>query len=144
MNPELPALLESYFTRRLMNQRKVSTHTLASYRDTFRLLLKFAAERGHKRPADLLLADLAAPTIMEFLDNLEAQRHCAISSRNQRLAAIRSFFHYVAVEAPQQAGLIQRVLAIPGKRTVRRLIGFLAREEITRRRGGSQWLARTP
>ena len=145
MNPELPVLLEGYFTRRLMNQRKVSTHTLASYRDTFRLLLKFAAGRVRKRPADLLLADLAAPTIMEFLDSLEAQRRCAISSRNQRLAAIRSFFHYVAVEAPQQAGLIQRVLAIPGKRTVRRLIGFLEREEITALLSGVDrrgWLGR--
>jgi len=130
MNPELPMLLESFFMRRLINQRKVSTHTIASYRDTFRLLLKFAAGRSRKRPADLQLADLAAPTVMEFLDSLEAQRHCAISSRNQRLAAIRSFFHYAAVEAPQQAGLIQRVLAIPSKRTVRRLIGFLEREEI--------------
>jgi hypothetical protein len=67
----------------MINQRKVSTHTLASYRDTFRLLLKFAAVRGSKRPACLQLADLAAPTVMEFLDSLETQRHCAISNRNQ-------------------------------------------------------------
>lgn len=130
MNPELPELLQSYFTQRLMAQRKVSSHTLVSYRDTFRLLLKFAAERSNKRPAGLQLVDLAAPTIMVFLDRLEAERHCAISSRNQRLAAIRSFFQYLVVEAPQHAALIQRVLAIPGKRTVRRLIGFLEREEI--------------
>src|SRR2546423_6733426 len=109
-------LLEAFFVQRLMAQRKVSQHTLASYRDTFRLLLKFAEEHLHRRASELTLQDLAAPFIAKFLDHLEAARKNAARSRNQRLAAIRSFFRYTAVEAPQSSLLIQRVLAIPSKR----------------------------
>jgi len=90
--PTLPALLESYFTQRLMAQRQASPHTIASYRDTFRLLLNFAHEQCGKSPSSLNLTDLDAPLISAFLDTLEQQRGSAISSRNVRLTAIRSFF----------------------------------------------------
>ena len=127
---ELAPLLEAFFVQRLMGQRKVSAHTLASYRDTFRLLLKFAEAELHRRASELALTDLAAPFVAKFLDHLESTRSNVARSRNQRLAAIRSFFRFAAVEAPQHSALIQRVLATPSKRTTRPLIDFLDRTEI--------------
>ncbi len=130
MNSNLAPLLEGFFTKRLIDQRRVSPHTVASYRDTFRLLLKFGAAKLRRSPAHLSLADVDAPLIAEFLNELEKGRGCGVRSRNQRLAAIRSFFHYATIEAPEHAGLTQRVLAIPGKRVVRRTIDYLERKEI--------------
>ena len=130
MNPDLATLLEGFFTKRLINQRRASPHTIASYRDTFRLLLKFAAANLRRSPAHLALADITVPLLAEFLDELEKKRGCSVRSRNQRLAAIRSFFHYAVIEAPQHAGLAQRVLAIPSKRMVRRAIDYLERVEL--------------
>lgn len=127
---ELAPLLEAFFVQRLMGQRKVSAHTLASYRDTFRLLLKFAEAELHRRASELALTDLTAPFVARFLDHLESARSNVARSRNQRLAAIRSFFRFAAVEAPQHSALIQRVLATPSKRTTRPLIDFLDRSEI--------------
>ena len=86
----LPALVERFFTQRLIQQRCVSPHTVASYRDTFRLLLKFAHSRLRKRPSDLELVDLDAPFIVAFLDDLEAQRAVGANTRNLRLTAISS------------------------------------------------------
>src|SRR6202048_519680 len=106
----LPALLQSFFTTRLMTQRKVSPHTIASYRDTFRLLLEFAQKQLHKAPSKLALTDLDPPLIGSFLDQLEKHRGNTARSRNLRLTAIRSFFHYAAFEEPAQSALIQRVL----------------------------------
>lgn len=123
-------LLERYFTQRLMAQRKVSPHTIASYRDTFRLLLEFAQKRLHKCPSSLELSDLEVPLIGAFLDDLETSRGVSARSRNLRLTAIRSFFRYAAYQEPAQSGQIQQVLAIPNKRHDRRLVGFLTRPEI--------------
>ncbi|HEY1253427.1 MAG: tyrosine-type recombinase/integrase [Opitutaceae bacterium] len=127
---QLPPLLESFFTQRLMAQRKASPHTIAAYRDTFSLLLKFAQRHLGREPSKLMLEDLDAVLIASFLEDLESGRHCCPRSRNVRLAAIRSFFRYAAVEAPQHAGLIQRILSIPRKRHVQRVIDFLTRDEI--------------
>src|ERR1700745_3911209 len=127
---DFPALLESFFTKRLIAERRASPHTIASYRDTFRLLLQFAEQRLAKAPSRLTLEDLQAPFLGVFLDNLESTRANGARSRNIRLTAIRSFFRYIALEAPQYAGLIQRVLAIPNKRHSRPLVGFLTRPEI--------------
>jgi integrase/recombinase XerD len=126
----LAALLQSFFTIRLITQRKVSPHTIASYRDTFRLLLQFAQQRLHKAPSQLALSDVNASLVGEFLVDLEKQRHNGSRSRNLRLTAIRSFFRYAALEAPADSGLIQRVLAIPNQRQTRKLVGFLTRPEI--------------
>src|SRR5215468_5562417 len=126
----LPALLQSFFTTRLMTQRKVSPHTIASYRDTFRLLLQFAQKRLHKAPSQLALDDLDASLVGTFLEDLEKRRHNGPRSRNLRLTAIRSFFRYASLEAPAHSGLIQRVLAIPNQRQRRTLVGFLTRPEI--------------
>ena len=126
----LPALLQSFFTTRLMTQRKVSPHTIASYRDTFRLLLQFAQKRLRKAPSQLGLDDLDASLVGAFLEDLENRRHNGARSRNLRLTAIRSFFRYASLEAPAQSGIIQRVLAIPNQRQRRALVGFLTRPEI--------------
>jgi site-specific recombinase XerD len=122
-------LLERFFIERLMRQRQVSPHTVSSYRDTFRLLLHFADRRLHKPPSDLALEDIDAPLITAFLDDLEANRKIKARSRNLRLTAIRSFFHYAAYEEPAHASQIQRVLAIPSKRCLKGLVNFLDRSE---------------
>jgi len=123
-------LLESFFTQRLMSQRQASAHTIAAYRDTFRLLLLFAHKQLHKTPSSLTLADIDAPLIGAFLDDLEKRRRNGARSRNLRLTAVRSFFRYVAYQEPAHSALIQRVLAIPSKRQNRPLVGFLTRPEI--------------
>lgn len=128
--PDFPALLESFFTQRLIAQRRASHHTVAAYRDTFRLLVQFARGRLGKLPSELSLRDLDAPFLGKFLDQLETQRGNGPRSRNLRLTAIRSFFRYAALECPQYANLIQRVLFIPNKRSARPLVDFLTRPEI--------------
>lgn len=125
-----PTLLEAFFTRRLIAQRRASPHTVAAYRDTFRLLFRFAEKQLAKVPSRLTLEDLNAPFLGAFLDHLESTRANGARSRNLRLTAIRSFFRYAALETPQHSGLIQRVLAIPNKRQARPLVGFLTRPEI--------------
>lgn len=126
----LPTLLENFFTQRLMSQRQASPHTISSYRDTFRLLLTFAQGRLHKPPSRLDLTEIDAPLIAAFLDDLENSRGITARSRNLRLTAIRSFFHYAAYEEPSRAFQIQRVLAIPSKRHTRALVHFLNRPEV--------------
>jgi site-specific recombinase XerD len=123
-------LLEGFFTKRLIAQRRASPHTIASYRDTFRLILAFAEQRLGRVPSNLSLEDFSAPFVASFLDELEKKRTNGTRSRNLRLAAIRSFFRYAALEAPEHSALIQRVLFIPRKRHTRPLIDFLVRAEI--------------
>ena len=126
----LAPLLENFFTQRLMSQRQASPHTVGSYRDTFRLLLHFAQQRLHKPPTQIAFEEMDAPLIAAFLDDLEKSRGISARSRNLRLTAIRSFFHYAAYEEPSRISQIQRVLAIPGKRHTRALVHFLDRPEI--------------
>src|SRR6266853_5722408 len=123
-------LLERFFTQRLMQQRQASPHTISSYRDTFRQFLKFVQQRLHKPPSRLNLEEIDAPLIVAFLDELEQHQGVSVRTRNLRLAAIHSFFHYVAFEAPTHSAQIQRVLAIPSKRFTRKLIRFLTRPEV--------------
>ena len=132
MNPTttLAVLLERFFIQRLISQRQASPHTISSYRDTFRLLLQFAQRRLHKPPSRLAFAEIDAPLIAAFLDDLEKSRRIAPRSRNLRLTAIRSFFRYAAYEEPSHSSQIQRVLAIPSKRHTRGLVHFLDRPEI--------------
>src|SRR5262249_54834521 len=128
--PTFPTLLEGFFTRRLMQQRQASAHTIASYRDTFRLLLQFAQKRLRRAPSTLALEDIDAPLVVDFLDELEKVRHVTARTRNLRLTAIHLFFRYVAFEAPAHAAQTQRVLAIPTKRFTRALVSFLSRQEV--------------
>lgn len=125
-----PALLQRFFTERLMQQRRASPHTIGSYRDTFRLLLRFAQGRLGKSPTQLAFEQIDAPLITDFLDDLENKRAITARSRNLRLTAIRSFFRYTAFEAPAHAEQIQRILAIPSQRFTRAQVGFLTRTEI--------------
>jgi len=127
---KLGSLVEAFFCKRLIAQRRVSPHTIASYRDTFRLLLAFAQKRTSRPPSQLALKEISLPLVSDFLDHLEATRTNKARTRNLRLAAIRSFFRFAALEAPDHGGLIQRLLAIPNKRCQRPLIGFLTRPEI--------------
>jgi site-specific recombinase XerD len=123
-------LLEAFFTERLLRQRRASPHTVAAYRDTFRLLLRYAQGRLGKAPSALPFSALDAPLIGAFLDHLETQRRNGPRTRNARLAAIHSFFQYAALRALDHGGMIQRVLAIPQKRFDRNLVRFLTRPEI--------------
>jgi site-specific recombinase XerD len=128
--PNLPAILQRFFTDRLVLQLRASPHTVAGYRDTFRLLLRFAETRQGSAPSDLNLEALDASFLCRFLDYLEDERGNSARSRNTRLAALRSFFHYVAFVEPSHALQCQRVLAIPTKRYERRLVEFLSPEEV--------------
>ena len=127
---DFPFLLQSFFSDRLMRQRQASPHTIASYRDTFRMFLVFAGQRLKKAPSMLRLDDLDTPFIGAFLDHLEKERGNSARSRNVRLAAIHSFFRYVALHDPVHSALAQRVLAMPIKRYHRKQIQFLTRPEI--------------
>lgn len=126
----LSAYLQQFFVDRLGQQMKASPNTIASYRDTFRLLLKFASERRKLEPTVLQVNDIDADLVASFLANLETARGNGARSRNTRLAAIRSFFKYVAVNEPQLLHHCQRVLAMPSKRHVKRAIDYLDRDEI--------------
>lgn len=127
---DLPALIEHWFTERLIRHRGVSANTVASYRDTFRLLFAFAQAHLGRSPSKLSLKDLDAPFICAFLDDLEASRSATPRTRNLRLTAIRSFFKYASFEEPAHSAHIQRVLAIPAKRSDKRQLNFLTRAEI--------------
>ena len=129
MTPLAP-ILEAFFTDRLMTQQGVSPHTIASYRDTFKLLLGFLHARTGKLPAQLDLTDVDAVMIGDFLQHLETDRGNTVASRNTRLAAIHSLFRYASLRAPQHANLTSRVLAIQTKRTVKTIVNFLSRTEL--------------
>jgi integrase/recombinase XerD len=128
--PTFPAILQSFFCTHLISHRQASPQTIASYRDSFRLLIDFAAARTHRAPSALRLADLDAPLILSFLEHLERDRHNSARTRNVRLAAVRSFLHYASHEDPTMLAVIQRALAIPTKLFDRPLLGFLTREEL--------------
>ncbi len=121
--------LQAFFTDRLMQQRQASPHTVSAYRDTFRLLLDFTQRILGKAPSKLDLQDIDAALIGKFLNDLEEHRGNSIRTRNARLAAVHSFFRYVALREPGHSELIQRVLAIPRKRFDRAIVTFLSRSE---------------
>lgn len=123
-------MLQDFFLKRLMNQMNASSHTIDSYRDTFRLLLEYVSIRTNKPPSSLTIEDLEARAILDFLDYIEINRSNAPSSRNVRLAAIHSFFRSCAYLSPDSLGLIEKILAIPMKRTTCPETDFLSLEEM--------------
>lgn len=127
--PTFASLLQRFFTDRLLGQLGASSHTVANYRDTFRLLLRFAMERLERAPSDLRLEQLDAAFLGTFLEHLERDRRNAIRTRNTRLSALHAFFRYVALSEPAFALHCQRVLAIPAKRYDRGPVEFLTEEE---------------
>jgi site-specific recombinase XerD len=126
----LPALVQQFFTDRLATQMEASPNTIAAYRDTFRLLLRFAGEQTTKAPTKLQISDLDSVLVGDFLVHVEDQRRNSARSRNARLAAIRSFFRYVAMNEPAYLLHCQKILTMPGKRYVRRTVEFLDRAEM--------------
>jgi integrase/recombinase XerD len=126
----LSAYLQRFFAERLSAQMKASPNTIASYRDTFRLLLRYAVNERNKDPTAFQVGDIDADLVARFLTDLEKTRGNGARSRNTRLAAIRSFFKYVAVNEPQLLHHCQRVLAMPAKRHEKRAIDYLDRDEI--------------
>ena len=125
-----PALIQRFFTDRLCTQMEASRHTVAAYRDTFRLLIRYAAERRGRPPTKLAIEDIDADLVADFLTHVETARGNAARTRNARLAAIRSFFRYVALTEPSWLLHCQRILSMPSKRTVKRSVTFLDAEEI--------------
>lgn len=126
----LAPTLQAFFTERLIAQRHASGHTVAAYRDTFRLLLGFAENHSGTAPSKLQIADLDAELIGAFLDHLETDRSNSARTRNARLAAIHSFFRYAALRHPEDAAIIERVLAVPPKRFERNTVSFLTDIEV--------------
>jgi site-specific recombinase XerD len=126
----LAPTLQAFFTERLLTQRQVSPHTITAYRDSLRLLLRFAQQRTSKPPARLDLADLDAPLIAAFLQHLDHERQNSAATRNARLAAIHSLFRYAALRHPEHAASIARVLEIPATRHRKTTIAYLDRNEI--------------
>lgn len=126
---DLPPLLQGFFTDRLARQKNASTHTIAAYRDTMRMLLRFAADKTSKQVSELGVADLDATMIGAFLRYLEHDRNNGDATRNARLAAIHSLFRYAAPRAPEHANVISQVLAIPPRRRQRAIVEYLTEEE---------------
>lgn len=136
MNPllavpaEFATLLQRFFAERLLQQQNASPRTVEAYRDSFRLLLSYAQRERGKPPAKLALCDFDATLVLEFLAHLETERHNTVRSRNARLAAVRAFAHYVALQCPPALQLAQQILAIPMKRFEKPMLGFLSRDEM--------------
>lgn len=129
INP-LPRLVENFFTHHLITERQLSPCTVASYRDTCRLLLNYLEAQNHRRASAQRLEDWDAPNILNFLEYLEKERSCCARSRNLRLAAIHCFMKYVAQRQPEFLALTSRVLAIPTKRHAQPLLGYLTVEQV--------------
>ncbi len=122
--------LQSFFTEHLTRNKRVSPQTIASVRDSFRILLEFLRTQTGIEPAKLQVTDLNAAAILTFLDHLEQKRGNSVRSRNVRLSAIRTFFRYLALYDPDRLGQVTQVMAIPVKRQEKKLVGALTREEM--------------
>jgi site-specific recombinase XerD len=125
-----PTLVQEFFHRRLLTERGVSAHTIASYRDTFELLLRYVERRTGRTPSALTLDDLDAPLVLDFLDHLEQERGNSARTRNLRLTAIRSFMRYASLRDPAVLPVAERVLALSPKRFDRPALDFLSRDEV--------------
>ena len=126
----LPELIQSFFSQRLQIQRQLSPATIASYRDTVRLLLHYVQAQTKRPLCQQVLQDWDAPQILKFLDQLEKQRGNTVRTRNLRLTAIHTFMNFVAQQAPETLAQAARVLAIPMKRFERPLLGYLSRQDM--------------
>ena len=127
---EFAGLLHTFFREHLIHQRRASVHTVKSYRDMWKMLLQFLAQSQKKRPSQCSLDDLTAETILAFLDDLQVSRQCSERTRNQRLAAIRAFFHYASLRYPERLDQFRRILQISFRRCEQRVLGSLTHEEM--------------
>jgi integrase/recombinase XerC len=128
--PTLPTLLSAFFLRYLAVERGVSPHTSMSYRDAIKLLLQFTAARCRRSVDQLVIEDLTAPMVLDFLADLETSRGNTIRTRNSRLAAVQTFFRYVAGREPALAATCSPVLSVPAKKALRPLLGYLSEQEL--------------
>jgi site-specific recombinase XerD len=128
--PTFAGLVQEFFTDYMVQQRALSPRTVASYRDTFVLLLRFAEEKLRRPAHGMTIADLSGRFLADFLDHLEVQRHNSVRSRNVRLAAVRAFLKFAARRDPANLGVIENALAVPMKRFERKMVGFLPREQM--------------
>ena len=128
--PTFATLVQEFFTDYMVQQRALSPCTVASYRDTFVLLLRFAEKQLNKAPSSMQLADIDAKFLASFLDHLEGERHNSARSRNIRLAAVRSFLKFAARRDLDHLSVIEQALAVPMKRFDRKMVGFLPREQM--------------
>jgi len=128
--PTFASLVQEFFTDYMVQQRALSPRTVASYRDTFVLLLRFAEDKLHLPAHGMTMADLNARFLADFLDHLEAQRLNSARSRNVRLAAVRAFLKFAARRDPANLGLIENALAVPMKRFERKMVGFVPHEQM--------------
>lgn len=130
VSPSFPALVQSFFTEHLTQQRALSSRTVAAYRDAFVLFLDFVQKRLQKPPTAFLLTDITPALILAFLDHLEVDRHNAVRSRNARLAALRSFLKFAGRRDVAGLHVVEQALGVPMKRFERPMLGFLARDEM--------------
>jgi site-specific recombinase XerD len=129
--PSFPHLLHSFFHEWLVQQRNISHHTVLSYRDSWRLFLRFVAARKNKPVSQLGLTDLTEPEVLAFLQYTEQERKTSIGTRNCRLAGLRSFFHFVADREPLVAGQCAEILRIPTKRGPKGTLCHLEDNEVS-------------
>jgi integrase/recombinase XerD len=128
--PQLATMLSTFFLRYLAVERGVSPHTSASYRDALKLLLQFSATRCRRSVDQLVIEDLNPPLVLDFLTHLETSRANTVRTRNARLAAVQTFFRYVAGQEPSLAALCSPILAIPAKKALRPVLGYLSEQEL--------------
>jgi site-specific recombinase XerD len=128
--PALSTLVTDFFLRHLAAERNVSPHTTTAYRDALKLFLRFTADRCHRTIDQLTINDLTASVLLEFLADLEIRRRNTPRTRNARLAALQTFFRYVAAREPALATLCQPVFAIPSKKAIRPILGYLSEQEL--------------
>ena len=128
--PSFPALIQTFFTEYITQQRALSPCTVAAYRDTFMLFLDFTTKHCGKSPVSMMLADITPEVIRAFLDHLEQDRNNVVRSRNARLAALRSFLKFASHRDVASLHVIESALGVPMKRFERPMLGFLSREEM--------------
>jgi len=139
--PSFAALVQSFFTEHLTQQRAMSPRTVATYRDGFVLFLDFATVQLHKQPTTMRLQDITPALILAFLDHLERDRGNAVRTRNARLAALRAFLKFAGHRDVEALHVVEQALGVPMKRFERPMLGFLSREEMLAIIGkpGSSW-----
>lgn len=129
-NNSFQSLLQSFFLDRLIKQKNASSFTVSSYRDTFRIFLKFMKEKKQCAPSKVTIEMVNAENVIDFLNYIESIRNNSVNTRNNRLAAIHSFMEYVSFQAPEYLGIVQRVMIVPFKKTETRMIDYLIKEEV--------------
>lgn len=141
--PSFCALVQAFFAEYLIEQRALSPHTVAAYRDAFLLFLAFVEARLGKSPPDLSLADITSELLLAFLDHLEQERHNTVRSRNARLAALRAFLKFASHRDLSSLQTLEQALGVPMKRFEQPMLGFLSREEMLAVIGtpGTTWIS---